>query len=94
MQKYKCHDGTEIHYRLPNVIELLELKHESKWGHEDSSGHSMLAGILKNADKFITKIKGKKDFEECINTRSLMGDLEQFALSLVKTELEDEEKKS
>ena len=94
MAELKCSNGTVIEYRLPNVIELLELKHEAKWGQESESGHSMLANVLKNSEKFIVSIKGKKDFDECLNTRSMSEDLSTFALSLVKDDLEENEKKS
>lgn len=92
--KKVCVDGTEISYRLPNVIELLELKNEAGWGRENVTGHGMIAGILKNCAQFIEKVKGKKDWSECLNTRYLTEDLSEIALSLIKDELEPEEKKS
>lgn len=94
MASLKCTDDTVIEYRLPNVIELLELKHNSGWGSEGASGHSMIAGVLKNAEPFILSVKGKKDFKQCIDTRCLAEDLSTLALNLVRDELDDEEKKS
>jgi hypothetical protein len=91
--KLECRDGTIIEYRLPNVIELLDLKHKCSIGSEDTTAHSMISTILQNTEPFIIKVKGKKDFKECLEHRALLEDLSQLALNLIKDDVSEDEKK-
>ena len=88
-------DGTKITYRLPNVIELFELQHNSEWGKEGNSGYGMIAKILTHAEPFIVSVKGsKKTWAACLEDRSMADELSTLALSLIKDEVGEEEKKS
>ena len=91
---HTCVDGTIITYRLPGVIECLELQAKVGWG-EEQSGFLTLAKVLKEAEQFIVKVEGeKKSWKDCVADRKLKNDLTTIALSLVRDEPEAEEKKS
>ena len=90
MKKLTCYDGTEIEYRLPNVIELFELQDKAGWGDKEISGFGKIARILSNAEPFV-KVKGKK-WKDVIEDRKMADDLSNLALLLVTDTIEDDEK--
>lgn len=94
MEKLTCCDGTVINYRLPNVIELYQLKNDSKYGDTSMTGYGYIAGILSNCEKFIEEVEGKQNWQECLESRQIADDLSTLALSLMKDGVGEKEKKS
>jgi len=94
MPKIECKNGTVIHFRLPNVIELFDLQDKCGWGKADKSGYYRLARALENTEPFIEKVEGKKDWQDCLNDRSMADDLSNLALALISDSIGDDEKKS
>jgi hypothetical protein len=94
MPKIECENGVVINFRYPSVIELFDLQDKCGWGQPDKSGYYRLARCLENAGPFIESIEGKKSFDECLNDRSMAGDLSSLAIRLLSDELEEDKKKS
>ncbi len=94
MPSIECKDGTVISYRLPNVIELFDLQDKCGWGKPDKSGFYRLARALEHTEPFIESIKGKENWQACLEDRGMADDLSTLALSLLSDDLGDDEKKA
>jgi len=91
---YECKNGVKLTYREPNAIELYELWGISEFGDMDVNGNIIVSRLLKEAVNYFVSSSDKRTWEQIIRDTSLMDDLRNFAFELIRTRVEETEKKS
>ena len=75
---------------MPNIIELFEMRAESNWASKTSDGYKKLAGVLRYAENLV---EDKEAYQKALADLKNMDELADWALFIVRGELDEAEKK-
>jgi len=96
---FKLDENIEITYRMPNAVEYFDIisiigtkTEKTKKG--TTSGYKSISVMLSLAEPFIVSISNGKTWQDILNTRKYFGALSNLAVTLMKAEADEEEKKS
>ena len=88
MESIKLNKG-DLNYRRPNIIELFEMRSFSGWGKSDN-GYQVIAKAIDYSKKLCDD---ENEYTKAINDLKNQDVLSKWAVSLLKSEIEEKEKK-